>query len=286
MYKGVSSMDIMNVVSETALTTLKARVIETEKPCPIIQDAIGKNCLDLIQPYLSIDVRNRILHRKLPPSLTNHIALRARKYDAETSHFIKNNPGGLVVSLGCGFDTRYWRVSDKAWNYIEIDLPEVIEAKRKILAHHITYPTIGCSILEDYWVKEIQRIQTENVFFIAEGLLMYLPPADVMRIFNVLSQSFTNSSILFEVVHQRYTQGLWKKTVEAKMKRNLGTDAGAVYQFGITTAREVETYGDSIEVVEEWSYFEDKDIRPKVLQLFQHLKLFSRSQWSIKAKLG
>ena len=31
-------MNIMDVVSETALITLKASVIETEKPYPIIQD--------------------------------------------------------------------------------------------------------------------------------------------------------------------------------------------------------------------------------------------------------
>ena len=42
--------------------------------------------------------------------------------------FIANNPDGLVVSLGCGFDTRYWRVSERPWPYVEIDLPEVIAA--------------------------------------------------------------------------------------------------------------------------------------------------------------
>ncbi|MEM9904616.1 MAG: class I SAM-dependent methyltransferase [Cyanobacteria bacterium P01_D01_bin.44] len=279
-------MDIMDAVSETALITLKARVIETEKPYPIIQDAVGKQCLDIIQSHLSADIQNRILDRKLPPSLTNHIALRARKYDAETSAFIDNNPDGLVISLGCGFDTRYWRVSNKAWNYVEIDLPEVVAIKRKILADLITYPMIGCSVLDKKWIKEIQRLQTKNVFFVAEGLLMYLAPADVIRLFDSLSQSFANSFILFETVHQRYTQGLWKKNVEAKMKRTLGTDAGIAYQFGVTTAREIETYGNDIEVVEEWSYFQDEDIKPKFLRLFRYLKFFTRSQWTIKAKLN
>ncbi|MDB9524828.1 class I SAM-dependent methyltransferase [Oscillatoria sp. CS-180] len=279
-------MDVMGVVSETALITLKARVIETEKPYPIIQDVVSKQCLSIIQSHLPADVQNRILNRKLPSSLTSHIALRTRKYDTETSAFIANNPSGLVVSLGCGFDTRYWRVSDKAWNYVEIDLPEVVAIKQAILADRITYPMIGCSVLDDNWIEAIQQLQTENVFFIAEGLLMYLAPADIIRLFDKLSQSFTNSFVLFEIVHRRYTQGLWKKNIEAKMKRALGTDAGAVYQFGIATAGEVETYGNDIKVIEEWSYFQDEDIRPKFLRLFRHLKFFTRSQWTIKAKLN
>ncbi|MEO1298790.1 MAG: class I SAM-dependent methyltransferase [Cyanobacteria bacterium J06636_16] len=280
-------MDVMDVVSETALITLKARVIETEKPYPIIQDVVGKQCLDIIQSHLPAEIQNRILDRKLPPSLTNHIAIRARKYDAETMAFVDNKPGGLVVSLGCGFDTRYWRISDKAWkNYIEIDLPEIVAIKQAILADRITYPMIGCSVLDDNWIKAIQQLQTENVFLIAEGLLMYLAPADVIRLFDKLSQSFANSFILFEIVHRRYTQGIWKKNVEAKIKRTLGTDAGAAYQFGIVTASEIETYGSDIEVVEEWSYFQDEDIRPGFLRLFRHLKFFTRSQWTIKAKLN
>jgi len=191
-----------------------------------------------------------------------------------------------VVSLGCGFDTRYWRVSDKAWKYVEVDLPEVIEAKQKVLGDRLTYRMIGCSVLEDGWLEEIRSLQDENILFLAEGLLMYLPPAEVVGLFNKLSRSFSKSEIVFEVVNKRYTQGFWKKSVESKMKRSLGSEAGASYQFGVRKAREVEAFGPAIKVVEEWSYFEDEDIRPKFLRLFRHFKLLTRTQWTIKATIG
>jgi O-methyltransferase involved in polyketide biosynthesis len=45
-----------------------------------------------------------------------------RKYnDTYAQAFIAENRAGLVVSLGCGFDTRYWRVSENAWKYIEVE---------------------------------------------------------------------------------------------------------------------------------------------------------------------
>ncbi len=277
-------MDALNTVSETALITLKARVLEAEQSDPIIEDDIAKKCLAALQSRLPAETRTRILDRNLPASLTRHIALRARKYDAEARAFIAANPDGLVVSLGCGFDTRYWRVAESPWNYVEIDLPEVVAVKREILGDLISYPLLGYSVLDDQWMAEIRARSQGEILFLAEGLLMYLPTAEVVRLFEKLSETFPNAAILFEVVHERYTRGFWKRGVEAKMKRNLGSGAGSAFQFGLRDAREIETFGPTIKVVEEWSYFEDEAIRPKFLRLFRHFKFVTRTQWTIKAK--
>ena len=215
--------------------------------------------------------------------LTNHIAIRARKYDLYTKEFLYQNPDGMVVSLGCGLDTRYWRISERDWKYVEVDLPEMVNAKKEILGGLLNYSIIGCSVLDDTWIKEIAQMQSENVLFIAEGLFMYLPQNDVEELFKKISDNFSRSQIVFEVVIKKYTEGLWKKLVETKMKRQLGTAAGSSYQYGIKSAKEVETYGENIKVVDEWSYFEDEDIEPKIYGSFKNFKFFTRTQWTIKA---
>lgn len=278
--------NILNDVSETALITLRSRVVESQKDDPILIDEIGIECLKTIRPLLSDDLQNRLLDKKLPATLSNHIAIRARKYDAYTKEFLEEHPDALVVSLGCGLDTRYWRVSNKPWKYVEVDLPEVIEAKKEILGERLVYPVIGCSVLDDAWINEILAIQNKHVLFIAEGLFMYLPQAEVEDVFRKLSESFSQSEIVFEVVIKKYTQGLWKKMVESKMKRSAGTEAGSSYQFGVDFGKEVESFGRNIKMVEEWSYFEDKDIKPKMLGWFKNMKFMSRTQWTIKALLG
>jgi methyltransferase (TIGR00027 family) len=289
-------MDVLSDVSETALLTLRARVIETKKEEPLIRDDMGVELLDRIGPLLPAETRQRILNRKLSPTLTRYIALRARKYDSYARSFIEENTDGLVVSLGCGFDTRYWRVSEEPWNYVEIDLPEVIAAKKKVLAeaapHWVDpqpmglYPMIGCSVLEEAWVEEIRSMQEKDVLFLAEGLFMYLPKQEVVRVFDRLSESFSESHIVLEVVNERYTKGIWRKLVESKMRRSGGTEAGSSYQFGVRDAKDVEAYGKDIKVVEEWSYYEAEDIRPKVLALFQNVKMMARTQWTVKATIG
>jgi len=96
-------------VSLTAVATLRSQVIESRKTNPVIIDPMADLCLERLAELASTEERTRFFGRKLSPSLTRHLALRARKYDASANQFIAENPACLVLNLGCGFDTRYWR---------------------------------------------------------------------------------------------------------------------------------------------------------------------------------
>lgn len=272
-------------ISETAIITLKARSLEDRILQSGTHGITDQSLLNGLTRRLPADTTERILNSKLPAALTRYIALRARKYDEVAKQFLKDEPNGLVVSLGCGFDTRYWRVSRQPWRYVEVDLPEIVFIKRQVLGDQIDYPIIASSVSETSWIKAVSRIQTEKVLFIAEGLLMYLPQDAVKTLFKRLTQTFSNASFVFEVVNKRYTQGFWKTIAARKMKRRLHSDAGTAYQFGISKADEIETYGEGIKVVEEWSYFEEREIKPKFLTCLRHLKFLSRTQWTIKAAI-
>jgi len=279
-------VEVLNSVSETALITLRARVIESQKEKAVIKDDVGAECLRRLQKLLPRETQDRILKKKLPSTLTRHLALRARKYDGYARTFIQGHPNGMVVSLGCGFDTRYWRLFEKPWNYVEVDLPEVIEAKRQVLGNIAQYLMISCSVLEEEWILKIHSMQSDNVLFIAEGLFMYLPRDEVIRIFNRLSASFTKSQIAVEVVSESFTKGIGKRLLKSKMQRSFGMKEDASFSFGIRDAKEIENYGNNIRVIEEWSYFEDPDIEPKFFRLFRNFKPMSRSQWTIMATIG
>ena len=51
-------MDVMSAVSETALITLMARVVESEKDNPVIRDEMGSECLERLRTHLPTDTRN------------------------------------------------------------------------------------------------------------------------------------------------------------------------------------------------------------------------------------
>ncbi len=162
----------------------------------------------------------------------------------------------------------------------------MIQIKKEILNEHLNYELIGCSVLDPTWMDKVTIQGSRNFLLIAEGLFMYLPKQEVMDLFQILSQRFFDTKIIFEVVTEKYTQGIWKKIVELKMKKAMGIDAGSSYDFGVRSAKEIETYGNGLKVTDEWSYFEDHDLRPKLLQLLGHFKYFSRTQWTIMALLN
>lgn len=273
-------------VSKTAIITLRSHVIEAHKKNPIINDPMATYCLDKLVSLASEDERALLFNRKLPSTLTSHIARRARKYDSIINDFISKNSSSIVVNLGCGFDTRYWRIDNKKCEYIELDLPELVEIKKEILKEHLIYELIGCSVLDSSWIDRVTSKGNRNFLLIAEGLFMYLPKDDVINLFKTFSDRFYHSQTIFEVVNEKYTSGIWKKIVEMKMKRAIGFDAGSSYNFGVRQARDIESYGNGFKIIGEWSYLEDDDIRPKVLKYLGHFKTFSRTQWTIIATIN
>ena len=269
-------------VSKTAIVTLRSHVLESQKNKPIINDPMAKYCLDKLVLLAMEDEKALLFNRKLSLSLTNHIAIRARKYDSIINDFISKNSSSIVVNLGCGFDTRYWRIDNKKCEYIELGLPEIVEMKKDILKDHLSYELIGCSVLDSSWIDRVTSKVNRNFLLIAEGLFMYLPKVDVINLFKTFSERFYHSQIVLEVVTEKYTRGIWKKIVIMKIKQALGFDAGSSYNFGVKNAFELESYGNGIKVVDEWSYFEDPDIRPRIRKYMG----LSRTQWTITATIN
>jgi methyltransferase (TIGR00027 family) len=273
---------ILTDVSNTALVTLRSHVLESEEKKPIINDPMAKYILDKLISISSEEEKKSLFRRKLPSILTNHIVIRARKYDTLANDFILKNPLCTVINLGCGFDTRYWRINNKKCKYIELDLPDVVKLKKEILKEQLNYELISCSVLDKTWIDKVTKRGNKNFLLIAEGLFMYLPKSDVMTLFKTLSERFDHSQIVLEVVTEKYTKGIWKKLVVWKMKHELGLDAGTSYNFGIKNAQELETYGKGIKVINEWSYFEDPDMHPKI---YRYLGI-SRTQWTVIAGIN
>jgi methyltransferase (TIGR00027 family) len=278
-------MQHLTEVSETALITLRSRAIESQKKNPLLSDPVSEELFQKLSGILSTDMRKGILERKLSPVLSSHIAIRARKFDSLCRAFLEERPDGLIVSLGAGFDTRFWRLGGKELPYMELDLPAVMQSKRQLLGERITYKTLETSVLEEGWIREVRERQSDHVLFLAEGLFMYLPREQVVNTLIHMADAFHSSRLVMEVVAEKYTRGFRKKMVERKMRKGAGSTAGDYYQFGLKEAGEVESYHPGFKLKEAWSYFEDPDVRPPVLKLFRHSKAFSRTQYTVIADI-
>ena len=186
-------------VSKTALVTLRSHVLESQRNNPIINDPMAAYCLEKLIPLASEEEKNLLFNRQLPSTLTNHIALRARKYDSMVNDFISKNSSCTVINLGCGFDTRYWRIDNKKCEYIELDLPELVAIKKEILKEHLCYELIGRSVLDSSWIDKVTPKGNRNFLLIAEGLFMYLPQDDVINLFKTFPIDFIIRKLLLRL---------------------------------------------------------------------------------------
>ncbi len=171
---------------------------------------------------------------------------RLRAFDNIANRFIADNPRCTVINLACGFDTRFWRIDHAQCNYIELDLPEVIELKKEILKDHTDYEMIGSSVLELAWIDRVTMNGNTDFLLIAEGLFHWIPPIDAQWLLKRIGERFSQSQLVLDVVHERYTSRIWQKLVRLHFRIDSGLDVAWV--FGIKDPQDLESYGNGLRV--------------------------------------
>ena len=63
----------------------------------------------------------------------DYMASAAREHvlDGKVRYFLSKNQKANIVFLGAGLETAYFRLGNHQANFYEVDLPEVIEVRRK-----------------------------------------------------------------------------------------------------------------------------------------------------------
>lgn len=230
----------------------------------------------------------RELSRGRPPGgqkLIVHIALRAQKYDQYTLDFLARNPDGVVVNLGCGFDTRFFRTDNGRAIFFDLDLPDVIEIKRRMFPEEERYHLIGASVFDYGWMRQVQELG-RPVLFLAEGLFMYLEGDKVKDLVLTLQQRFPGSELVCEVVNERWLKGAAGTMLKFKLQKQAKIGGDASFQFGIPDGRALESWSPGIRFLDEWSYFDSQHPKLGALKWLGRLQLFRMVQWTVHYCLG
>ena len=98
----------------------------------------------------------------------------AREFDRCVREFLAAHPDAVVVELGCGLDTRFYRVDNGPVTWYDLDLPEVIALRRRVLEEMPRHAFIGCSVVDFAWMNTVQPEVGRAYLFLAEGVFMFL----------------------------------------------------------------------------------------------------------------
>ena len=244
-------------VSKTSILTLTCRAVGANKKAYSFNDQKALELFDLVYDCSTKSERRWMtgLNKKfrgLSRKSVKFICDRAETFDKIANEFTESNSSGTIINLGCGFDTRFWRLPDGDYRYIDLDLPEVMGLKTKLLEWQINYECLGISVLDNNWIDQVTRNGNENFLILAEGLFMYLPKDEVVKLIQVIAESFTNSQLVFDSVHEKYTKGMWKWLTNWNWRMVLGIDTN--YTYGIKDPSEIENYCKGLNITYSKKY--------------------------------
>jgi len=243
----------LSQVSRTAILLLICRAVETEKNKSAFNDPMAVLCLERLIPIASEEDRRWIIRKKrmyegIQARDAKAGVLRVKAFDNAANRFIADNPQCTVINLACGFDTRFWRIEHEKCQYIELDLPEVIQLKKEILKDHLGYEVMGISVLDTSWIDKVTMNGNTGFLLIAEGLFMWFPQPDAARLFKEIGERFYRSQLVLDMVPEKYTKGIWKSLVRLHSRIDWGLDVA--WDFGIKNSHDLEAYGNGLKVID------------------------------------
>lgn len=202
------SWDLASSVGATATVVAAQRAIASRGPAPLINDPYAEPLVravggDVVATMLDGDDESDSAVALSRKQLAEAMAVRTRFFDGL---FTSATAAGVrqAVILASGLDTRAYRLRWPAGTVVyEIDQPEVIEFKTATLAGlgaepAATHRVIAIDLRED-WPKALVDNgldPSESTAWIAEGLLIYLPPQAQDQLFDSITRLSAPGSYL------------------------------------------------------------------------------------------
>src|SRR5690349_22459517 len=170
---------------ETMLMTLSGRAIQSRWKNPILRDPWAEEAMRHIDYDLSrqlTGVASWGMWKDIGPTV---VATRAATFDQLTNQYLAGHPDAVVIQVGCGLDSRVFRVNPPASvEWFDVDYPDVIDLRRQLFPEREAYHLIGAPLDDLRWLDKVPRGRPG--LLLAEGVLHYLSEAEVKALINAI----------------------------------------------------------------------------------------------------
>ncbi|MGQ0776828.1 MAG: class I SAM-dependent methyltransferase [Pseudonocardiales bacterium] len=206
---------------ETLLITLYAKAQDNRLTNPILGDRMAEDVLGRIDYDFA----------RFTVDVSVVVTSRAKQLDTWTREFLAKHSDATVLHLGCGLDSRVFRVDPPASvRWYDVDQPEVIELRQRLFPARDGCRLIGCSVTDPGWIEDLPADSPAMV--IAEGLLCYLADDDVHRLLARLTSHFHSGEMVFDAF-SRLGIRLTRNHPSLQM-------TGATLRWGLSNPRRLE----------------------------------------------
>jgi len=222
---------------ETYLATLYGKALDSRSKNPILGDKFA----DEVVRHIDFDFEKL----KVPKGAEITLPMRAKHLDQWTREFIAANPVSTVLHLGCGLDSRVFRIDPPATiRWYDVDMPDVIELRRRLYPERHDYTMIGSSVTDLYWLDRIPA--DRPVLVVAEGLVQYLSEKEGIALFNRITEKFPGGEFIFDA-YSRLTTRLISLLPASR-------EAHVSLRWGISDPRKLEKQVPRLKLVTDISF--------------------------------
>jgi methyltransferase (TIGR00027 family) len=263
----MSEISLRNLsdVAETLLMMLYIRAAESQRPDGLIKD---EKAVALVRWMDQNFLRNKLA--KIDEETQVAIVLRDREFDRLAQDFLARHPEAVVVHIGCGLDARFERVDNGRVEWYDLDLPEAIELRRKLIGGEgARYHLLACSVLDNAWLSAVSAHRQRPFLFLAEGVLMYLEEAQVRSLVLTLKEHFPGAELAFDAFSPFF---VW-----ANNRRVTRTKVGARCHWALKHSQDLERWGDGIRLLDERFPFQHPEPRLGRALLVRHIPFFTKT---------
>ncbi len=229
-------------VQKTLLLPLWGRAVETRRKAPLLVDRTAAKIVESLDYDFS-----RIAANTHPITRLAWIA-RSLHIDRTLRDFLALRPRATVVNIGCGLDTTFERVDNGQLLWIDLDLPDVIELRRRLIPAGPRQRAIAGSALDPGWIAEARS--EEGLALVAAGVLYYFEEAQARQLLSGLAAACPAAELVFDCCSPRGARIANKKVIE-----DTGMDKSAILRWGVDDPRQIASWDRRIEVLESYRLF-------------------------------
>lgn len=152
-------------------------------------------------------------------------AVRSTNMDRYIRTFLQKNPDGIIVELGCGLETTFFRNDNGKTLWYGVDLPDVIAYRTHLLGTPQRCKTIEGDAFGSHWIEQVRAEHpTAPILVTASGFFYYFEREKVLGLFRSL-QKYGSIEIVFDTVNASGMKRI------GKYMKQVGHEDAAMYFY-------------------------------------------------------
>jgi len=178
----------LSPIEQTAFLTEYARALDSQWPRPILGDRLAYDVVAKIDyDFAGLGVQT---------SVVCQTALRAKMLDDRVRAFVTDHPDAVVVDLGAGLDSGFYRVSPPpSVDWYSVDLPGITALRDHVLPADAHSHSVPVSLADAHWPDAIPA--DRPTMLIADGLFAFLTESQIAGIFRRITDHFASGELAF-----------------------------------------------------------------------------------------